>query len=170
MKTFKTLKYLILTSLLACNKYPHDFGINEFANHKFQNHVILTGSIEGIDYVNYSPIYKEVNQIQIKVLNPIYSQKGAIKNSILCKFVHPINLIAQFQAQQFHSTLGIYPKEKALFYLGFTNNECQIMHLSKIVDGNLKFPSYGKSSVIYVPENDIVKTWRSLAQKEFEKE
>lgn len=146
-------------------KYPHDFGVNEFAERKVTNPAIIIGKITKVDYKFYSPRHKEVVVLHIGEIEIIHPKKSSNFNDLSCSFDRYHPLIATFQLQQFHEPLNLYPDETVFLYVGISSDGCEISHVSKIDDGILHFPKYQDHPAIDIRKSDIETIWSSLLKR-----
>jgi len=167
MQIIRTLGRCLLIQLIflqGCYGNKIETGLKEFSEQKYNLYIVAIGIISDINYVHFSPRFKQVKNLKLDIVSVIGSHPSAFKSlEVVCNIRSDINMIAPFEEQVFDKTLSIKKGEKVLVYLGKNNEMCNIVHMSKFEQGKLHFPQFKDQEPLIIEGEQVPRIW----EKEF---
>lgn len=162
---------VILSACLFCTAL---FGaeietwLGDFSKRKFDRYVVLIGTIRQVDYKHYSPAYSDVNHVKISSEDILGSfPKSSGEKNFSCDVVSSTEMIAPFEESALDNTRNISTGEKVLVYLGITGHKCQVVHLSKIKNSKIEFPTWKSRPATSIDVGEGIGIWKDAFQSSF---
>lgn len=165
-KIINAIKLFILfssASLLSCTK-KIDTGLDMFKTADYQNYLLITGKVikdaDGEDRKNVDVVQFETTKVLAA------SPKEVSVENISCRVLDELRMVAPPQSWTgLHRTLDLRSGQEIMAYVGIKDNQCQVVHISTISDGQLHFPKWKNQAPLTIQYQEI----DSYFVKEFNK-
>jgi hypothetical protein len=150
------IKFFLLlagVSLISCTQKV-DTGLDVFKKTDYQSYSVITGKVikdaDAEDRKNIDLVKFEGTKVLAS------SPKESPLENISCRVLDELRMVAPPPSWTgLHRTLDLHSGQEVLAYVGIKDSQCEVVHISKISDGQIHFPKWKNQEPMTIKSQDI---------------